>query len=246
MKIVTIVGDSLSMVRPQNGIRYRDTYPFKLQELLGGEYHITLFSQRANTVFNEYRKVMNDGMLYTVPDFFIFHLGIVDCSPRLFGPKEQEVVYFFSTLPIFKHITSLIINFLSKHRPFFTKHFPKTYVSKENFKKSFEFITGQIRKRTNAKIIFINIADTSDLAKNRSYGYHENITEYNKIFEDIINRNKDLCSLIDFYEVTNSESKRNKYLLPDNHHLSIEGHKMLSELLHQNIKKLTTEDQSCI
>jgi len=36
----------------------------------------------------------------------------------------------------------------------------------------------------------------------RSYNYQKNIYEYNKILEELVNENNDLCTLINMFEIT--------------------------------------------
>ncbi|MDY9922949.1 SGNH/GDSL hydrolase family protein [Methanobacterium sp.] len=233
MKLITIVGDSLSMVRPWDGILYKDTYVYKLQELLNNNYIIIHYSERANNILLEYNRVVGqDGMLYSQPDIIIIHLGIVDCAPRLFSQQKHQILNFLSSLTIFNSITSFYMQFKSKHRRFFTKNFPKTYVPIEIFKDKFEYLINEIRKNTNAKVLIINIADTNKINKARSYGFEKNILEYNQILEDLVNDNKDICSLINFFELTNL----NKHLiLEDGIHLSKMGHEILAKILFKKI-----------
>lgn len=237
MDVITIVGDSLSMDRPLEGIQYKDTYVFKLQLLLGSGYHVVNYSERTNTVLKESTKISySQGMLFSDPKLIIFHLGIVDCAPRIFGPREYSILELFSSLSVvFRKPIGLYILTKSKFRRFFTKYFPKTYVSNEMFKKTMNLLIQEIKKNTNAKVFIINIADTNKKNKFRSYNFQKNIYTYNEILESLVNENRDLCTLINIFEL--SKNNQEKFLLDDGIHLSPYAHDAISKLLFQKIKE---------
>jgi len=89
MEIITILGDSLDMPRLNENILYKDTYAYKLDSLLGNDYLVINRSRRANTILEQAnRQNINDDILSSESEYFIIHLGIVDCAPRLFSKKN--------------------------------------------------------------------------------------------------------------------------------------------------------------
>ncbi len=235
-RIITIVGDSLSMVRPQADIDYVDTYEYKLQNYLGSDFHVIQRSKRLNDV-NVVAESLEDDVLNNNSKFVILHVGIVDCAPRLFSRNVYLFFNFISRYPILRKIVSTIIKFKSRNRRFWTRICPKTYVSKDVFHERLEFIINQIKERTNSHVIIINIADTNNRNKKRSYNYDKNIKEYNSIIKEIILKNKKNCELIDFYNIIQNWNK-DKLLLDDGVHISKEAHDLIARLLCQKINEL--------
>lgn len=229
-KIITIVGDSLSMVRPDCGMALKDLFPYKLQIKLGKDYYVIVRNRRANDTETQcMQQHFNDDILYNDSRYLVIHLGIVDCAPRLISRKEYLV---FRLLGI-NYEDNFYIRFKSKHRRFFTKHFPLQRVSKERFKSNFLKLIDLVETQTAIKKVFIiNIADTNETNKLRSFNLGENIQEYNEILENIVKGSKGLSVLIDIY----NESKKDKeILLEDGMHLSLKGHDFLANALNKYI-----------
>jgi len=237
LKIITIIGDSLSMVRPANEIFYRDIYAYKLQKLVNSnEYHVVLRGRRRNNVLTQSLKDnIGDDILFNNSSYIILHLGIVDCAPRLFTLMQDRILYVFTQLPFLRSVAGLIFKFQTKYRRFFTKHFPKTYVTKEEFKEKYGFIIQEIRTKVKPKKVFvINIIDTSEENKRKSFNFDRNILEYNKVLNELVSENNDLCELIDFFSVT---KENENFVLDEGIHLSKSGHDYLAQLLYEKIKK---------
>lgn len=238
-KIITIVGDSLCQVSSDQKIFYKETYPFLLQKMFdANEYIVKLSSRSTNQVIKQSSSDnLNTDVLFNGSEYVIIHLGIVDCAPRLFGYIEDRIVFVLSHIPVIKILVGLVIKFKSKYRRFFTKNFPKTYVTRKIFKDRYSFIIKEIKEKAKPKKIFIiNIADTSERNKERSFNFEKNISDYNQILKNIYLENKDSCELIDFY----SETLNNKKLIVEDEgiHLTREGHLHLAGLLHERINKI--------
>ncbi len=236
LKIITIIGDSLSLPSSEKEITYKYTYPFKLQLLLGqNEYHVALRSNGRNNVsIAALRENLDRNILFNDSMYIIFHLGIVDCAPRLVGLFGDRILYVMTQVPVLNVLAKLFFKFQTKYRRFFTKYFPKTYISKKDFKEKYGFILREVKKTANPKKVFlINIADTSEKNKKKSYNFEKNILEYNKILEDLASENKDFCELVDLFSATRDHKE---LMLEDGIHLSKEGHEFLAQLLKEKIK----------
>lgn len=229
-KIITIIGDSLSMVSQDDGLKYKDLYMYKLQEKLGPDFDIITRTRRANTVKSQTLwQYMHDDILYNQSKYLVIYLGIVDCAPRIFS----KLSHYYLKLIRPKKIVENYIAFKSRHRRFFTKYFPKTYSSKKQFKNGLEYILKEIKQKTEVKKVFIvNIADTNEKNRYRSYNYEKNINDYNKILEQIVSQNNQLCDLIDMYQKTRQNPS---LILKDGIHLSKQGHDVLAEMLYNKI-----------
>lgn len=228
------------MHRSDRGVFYsfRDTYPFLLQELLNSsKYHVVLRARGRNNVITQALEENLDGdVLFSDSKYIIFQLGIVDCAPRLFNLMEDRILFVLGREPIVKIFVNAVVKFKSKHRRFFTKHFPRTYVSKKEFKDKYAFILRETKNAVNPqKVFLINIADTNDKNNLRSFNFRKNILEYNKIIADLVVENKNFCELIDFFSAT---KEHKEFIVEDEGiHLTKSGHAYLAQIIYEKIQK---------
>lgn len=202
-KIVAIVGDSLSL--PREGTAYRETYPFLLSEMLGDGYEVVNLSRPRNDT----GKISPRSVLTYQPDYTVIHLGIVDSAPRLFGKTADFILSH--VMP--EKLALKWIRFKSRHRLWFTRIFPKTYVSLKEFARNiFNF------ERTFPRPIFVGIMDTSPENKKRSYGFFKNIYSYNSVLSMV-----GCIGMPAFYGM-------------DGIHLNKQGHRFLAMELARKIK----------
>ncbi|MFH1894372.1 MAG: GDSL-type esterase/lipase family protein [Patescibacteria group bacterium] len=224
---------------PEKITYYQDTYPYKLQALLNPEgYYVILKNRRRNHILL-LEENLSDDILCNKSKYVILHLGIVDCAPRLFGYFEDRIIHVFMKVPFLRFFTGLFIKFKSKYRRFFTRYFPKVYTKKKEFKEKYQFILDEIKRAVGPKKVFIvNIAETNEENKFRSYNFEKNIADYNEILKEIVSENKEFCELVDFHSAT----KQNKnFILDEGIHLSNAGHDLLSRLLYEKIQKADRE-----
>ncbi|MDC1317697.1 SGNH/GDSL hydrolase family protein [Flavobacteriaceae bacterium] len=222
MNIITILGDSLSMARIEDGISYKDTYSYLLSEYLKKDYLVLNKSKRGNTTKNQINpQNIYDDIITTNSNFFIIQIGIVDCSPRIITMKEKVILrYLFS-----EKIQNIYIGFKSKYRRFITRNFPKTYVSLDNFNDNYKLLIQTILKQTAVKkIVLINISDTNNINKYRSYGFENNIISYNQVISKLQKKFKSKVELIDLFSI----SKNNNIILDDGIHISPDAHIVLA------------------
>lgn len=215
MARIVIIGDSLGL--PRVDLPYEKTYPFLLQETLG-RTEVVPRNVRLNDTSVQFKKIHED-VGYFKPDIVVMQLGIVDCAPRMFWRFEHRVVGFIN-----KFIP--VVPFLSKFRYPVTRIFQKVYVTKKRFRQNLHNIFSYLQKQ-NIQVIVINIADTSEINKKKSYRYDENIKEYNEIlYEEVPDRNL----FIDLYSYGSS------ILLEDGIHLNEYGNKATAELILEKLK----------
>lgn len=229
-RIITILGDSLAMLRAENNIILPDIYSFKLAEKLGQGYFVINNARRANIITKQTNKqFMYEEVLNNNAEIFIIAIGICDCAPRIFSKKQEYILNNFLPYKISKYI----IKFMSKYRYFFTKNLPKTWVSLEKFKIQYIYLIETILSKCNCKEIYlINIADTTEKNNNRSYGFRDNIIQYNTILNNIAIKYSPYVEIIDFYYIT---QKNLNLLLADGIHITKEAHEILAEILYNKI-----------
>lgn len=188
MKRIVILGDSLSMPRPNEGIEYEDTYPYLLSKM---GYEVICRSKRANdTKIQTIEQNILDDVVYLKPNILIIHLGIVDCAPRLFSKFERKLL---SLLP--KIIRIPIINFFSKRRAFFTKIRQISYVNLKSYESNLEKLINRSKKIVE-KIIIIKIKNTTNENDSRSFNFNKKIDKYNNVL-DKLSKKYDGIFLID-------------------------------------------------
>lgn len=180
---VVILGDSLAMPRPDEGVGYEDTYSyliFKDISKWGWVGEVINRSKRANdTQYQAHFQNIADDILLLQPTHTIIHLGICDCAPRLFKKLEQKIL---NKIPM--KIRDKIISFFSKRRKLVTKFRQITYVDIKSFEKNLLHIINNA-KSVNSKIVLIGIKDTSKENIEKSYKFKEKIDSYNEIIKKI-------------------------------------------------------------
>lgn len=221
MNRIVVLGDSLAM--PRYEVPLEKTYPYLLSKELK-DSEVIVRNKRANTSKNQVREQnILDDIVFLKPNIVIIHLGIVDCAPRLFNQKEQWI------LSKLKWINKYIIKFFSKNRYFFTKVNQKVYVSKKDFYKYTSKLIQELKKNDVEKILILNICDTNLENKKKSYGFQQNIQEYNEVLNSLSEEKN--VYLLDI----NSMIQKNM-LLEDGIHISTEGHNIAYLELIKRIK----------
>ena len=222
MKKIVIIGDSLSLPRPDDGINFECTYPYLLSKELDS-FIIINRSRRANdTKEQTVNQNIMDDIVYLKPDILIIHLGIVDCAPRIFSRNETTLLKYL------KFVNKYIIKFASRHRYLITKIFKKVYVKPNEFQQNLEVLIKKVKEYTN-KVYIVNIANTNEENINKSYGFIQHINTYNEILENIAKDEN--IKLIDINSVTGN------ILLDDGIHLNENGNIKMSQILIREINK---------
>ncbi len=216
-KMVVIIGDSLAM--PRDDVPYASTYGSIISANMPYLEVINRSSRGNDAKKQSSAQAIFDDCEVFQPSVVIMQIGIVDCAPRLFGKKTG---YAISFLPNF--IRSTLIDFFSKRRFFFTKYFPKTYVSKEAFKQGIERLLETFAQQ-NTQVICVSIAATTNANNEKSFSFDENINEYNAILKKLCEKYNN--QYLDFYSITKSAD----YLLDDGIHIDIKGHAYLGDRL---------------
>lgn len=219
MKIV-ILGDSLALPRPNEGIGPKDTYPLLIQRSCPDGDIQNKARYRNDTTLQTTPKQMKEDLISEIPDVVIIHLGIVDCAPRLFTRKNHRQL---EKIPNF--IRHRIVSFASQNRRLITRVRPKTYVSAKRFR---ENIGTLLTTCTNlgVRVLMLNIAKTHASNAERSYGFLHNIDRYNQIISEMADEFG--IPVLDIYALSTSNPD---VLLPDGIHLTRYGNQQVSALL---------------
>jgi len=213
---IIILGNSLSIPRPDDQVDYVNTYPYILVK---SGYEVINRSRRINDIeIQSTEQNMLDDVDYLRPDYVVIHLGIVECAPRIFSKKNRA---YLRILP--SKIRNFIINFLSKYREIITKHRKINYVDIVSFEANFIQVINRIHSRNpSIKIVVININNTNMYNNKRSYGFNSNINNYN----DVINK-LPFKFPINLYVINTNLHKGG--LLNDGIHINSVMHKYISD-----------------
>lgn len=228
-KLLTILGDSLTM--PRQEVLFTSTYPYILNEKISNNFFLANNSHRGNSIVNlldidnktGYR--IEDIDYYNESTYIIVHLGIVDCAPRIFSEKEYLKLQnrFFGRF---------IIKIKEKYRFFFTKYFPKVYTDINTFESQYNQLIDYILQTTRVKkILIINIADTNQKNKLKSYNFEKNIDDYNLVLSEIALKNQ----RVELIDINSISKQKNSFLLDDGIHLSIEAHQAIANIIYEKV-----------
>jgi len=222
---ITILGDSLALKRPWEGIDEKDTYASKLTN----HGIIVNKSRYANTSFKQLKRIKSD-ISKSNSDIFIIQLGIVDCCPRIFTYRQQR---FLSLLNIFcPKFVKFYTDKKSQNRYEKTRRKKIIFTLPNQYKNNMENIINKIKFYNKPKKIFlVNIAYPSDSLKEKNYDVQNQIIQYNKILGTFQN---ELITIIDLYLFT----KNNPNSLLGDEHISIKGHNYLVDIIQNLLKKL--------
>lgn len=226
MHKILLIGDSLSMVRPDVGVLYQDTYVYQLQTQLKDSILINA-SVRANSSENALTANYCYETLDAVdPDLVIYFLGVVDCMPRLFSRRERLFLRLLMATKFLKNLGKLIIAYRSKRRYALTRKRLIQYVSIKSWGDNLE----KFLLKSSCKVIFINIPYPGKRLISRNYQIEEIVDNYNTCLSEQAKKYGAL--VVDFNSLT---KKSPHLLLEDGYHISVEAHKLLTGILLESI-----------
>lgn len=228
MHKILLIGDSLSMVRPDSGIKLEDTYAYKMQMKLKNSILINA-SLRANNSAN----ILTDNYCYETldafnPDLIIYFLGIVDCMPRLFTKAERLILRIVMSTKVLNIFGRIIINYRSKRRFNLTKKKLVQFVSISKWDENLEKFIHKI----DGKIIFVNIPYPGERLRARNYAVEDIVNKYNRCLLE--KARKSGADVVDLHGLTRNDPS---LLLEDGYHISSKAHTILSEKLLESVTR---------
>lgn len=242
MRKIVIIADSLCLPRPQDqgDIPFEATYPYQLDIKLRSEFGsasalVVEKGKRGRTV----SEVVADWTEYVTlrkPDVVVMQVGIVDCAPRIFTPRQQIFVEGIR----FQLLKNLVLAVVKKYRRQIIKSFPdRTYTNPDIFRQKLYEIVG-LAERDNVKnLIIVNIITPPDDFEYRSPGAQANVSKYNQIIDKVSNdmKTKKMITVVNVDEEFHKGGRLNDYILSDGHHLSVQGNKVVARLLEDILLK---------
>lgn len=241
LKIMTILGDSLALVRPEENITEKDIYPYKIQSHLYREVYVIskAIKNNSSTIENSL-----SGLVYhqqaASASYAAIGLGIVDCSPRLFSKKMKSFLGCMSKIPLIKKIVHRYIAHKSEHRLRYTQKKRQTETSVTKYRENMQSIVDKIKLYNPIEHIFLlTIAAPGPYLMVRSWGIEENIQRFNDVLHKIANNESNLISIVDVYQYTKQHPD---FILADGHHISIEVHDYIAKSIVEKIENNIPDD----
>jgi hypothetical protein len=241
---ILLIGDSLCLPsRPGEGeIQEEETYPnVLLQELEGRDIKFVdlitkgLRRRTIDTVVPE----LSSQIAECQPTHIIVHVGIVDCAPRVFSRRGQELVG--NLRPSF--LRSAILKFVHIFRRPIIKSFPlRVYTQPDDFLVHAQLIVKHILSMPSVRRgYFIAINEVPWRAEYRSPGFGVNVSHYNRLLRQACMEPK--ISIIDFNPFAEEFGGIEKLTIQDGIHLNSQGHRSLGSLIAATVAR---DLDSCI
>lgn len=228
VKIMTVLADSLALVRPEDNITEKDMYPYKIQVQLNGKIYVSskVVKSNSSTIENS-----QSGLVYHLQagcsSYVILGLGIVDCSPRLFSKRMKVVLECVTKIPLARKLAYGYIAYMSRNRLQLTRKKQQTETSLEEYKGNMKSIIEKIKLYNPIeKIFLLTIAFPGPYLTERSWRIKENIEAFNEVLYDLATHEKSLIDIVDVYAFT---AKHPEYILSDGHHISVEVHDFIAQ-----------------
>lgn len=234
MKKILLVGDSISMVRPNEGVFFQDLFITKLNIIFPGNIVVNaaLRSNDTQSILKDH--FLNEYVHPLSPDIIILQMGIVDASPRIFTKNEKMILSILSKSRLMKPLAKRVIKFRSERRYEFTQKRAVSSVTLSDFKNNLDkFLSICKNDNPNVHFIVINICKPGKFMIERNFGIISQILAYNAVLSDF--RDDNNFELIDIYNYT---AENPDTLLPDGYHITPKIHLYLFHELQLKLGRL--------
>ena len=241
--LIRLYGDSVSLPRETEGVRYFDCYSELLACGLREAYpdaEVFLYNRsysgpkitdtyetcRADTFF-----FGNDGN-----DIAILQCGIVDCAPRPVPPRIRSIV---TRLP--DALRNLIISFIHRNRASMLRSGLIWRVTPPQTFTASLIETLKLMAHSFSRVYVINIAPTTAATEAHSPGLSQSIDQYNWLTrEGIAAVGNPKIRLIDVHSAILSQAQPIEQYVSqiDGHHITVTAHQLYADLLLEQERQL--------
>lgn len=239
---VVILADSLALPRQEGegNIPYEATYPYLLDEGLRRRLGqrapwIIERGMRSRTIRNVLDEWFELVQLRRA-EVVIIHVGIVDCAPRIFMPRERAVVERLRPA----RLRVRFLDFVHRHRRRIISARQRVYVPLESFRGMVEEVIRRGREESLRALLFVNIIEPPQGMEERSPGFQRNVAEYNRVLS--AQTSDPLVRLIDLDGLIKAHGGAER-LTVDGIHVNVEGHRMLAEELERHLLELMEDER---
>lgn len=122
-----------------------------------------------------------------IPEYVLFHVGVVDCAPRIFGLKMRWLIGQIRP----RVLRNLVFSQLRKlHSRWFFKTFGhRVFLSSGAYESWMGKNLELAREKGAQRVLFSSILPTTSVKESIYLGFKKNIHTYNQVLEDIAARN---------------------------------------------------------
>lgn len=245
--LVRVYGDSLSMPRHSEGVRYFETYPFLIETARRAQFP----GERVTTYYRAFADASSERLLTTyrsdafyfgplAGDVGILQCGIVDCAPRPLPPKVRSVV---SRLP--EGLRRSIVSGVHRNRAKMLRAGLLWRVTPPDiFLNSMKALVKEMSE-TFLRVYVINIAPTTEATEARSPGLSESIGKYNELVRIAVSAAAEPnTKLIDVYRLVSSSPDPMEQFVSstDGHHILAKAHRVYADAILDHERALWSRD----
>jgi hypothetical protein len=234
--LIRLYGDSLSMPREAEGIRYFDCFGELLaaslrKALSGTEVSLYNRSYSGPRITDIYETCRADTFFFGSDgnDIAILQCGIVDCAPRPVPPKIRSIV---ARLP--GALRNLIVSFIHRNRASMLRSGLIWRVTPPQAFTVSMIETLKLMLPSFSRVYVINIAPTTAGTEAHSPGLSESIDQYNRLIKDSIAAvGSPNIRLIDVHSAILSQAQPIEQYVSqvDGHHITVRAHQLYAGLI---------------
>jgi acyl-CoA thioesterase I len=234
MMRVLVAGDSLSMARHADGVGYPEIYPVRLQLAFPGDIVINASLRGNSSEEIAAERYLVEHLRPLRPTHVVLQIGIVDCTPRLFGQREKLLLSAMDRVPGVRALSRAVIDHASRHRYAITRLRRMCQVPVDRFERSLQaFAASACDGNPQCTFSVVNIPCPTDVFVRSNYRVAEIIVQYNGILARLAGELR--AGLVDLYDYT----RRNPAsLLSDGYHLAVPAHDFLFDQLRSRLRHL--------
>jgi acyl-CoA thioesterase-1 len=238
---IAILADSLALPREDVGGEelLEVTYPFLLDQSFREQFGSAaplIYERGTRRRTIEYvLDDWNEQVELKKPDVVIVHVGVVDCAPRVFLRREASLVANIR----FPWARDRIFKFTHDHRRRIVQFRRKVYVPLPRFERLVQTVVEKARVSGVKSLAFINIIRPPDAVEERSPGFQNNVTAYNRVLEEQAKHH--FVTLIDLNRIVEEEGGTEKLTI-DGIHLNERGHVLLAKKLEHYLMPMLMND----
>ena len=207
MSRIVVIGDSLAAMRPDDGYKEEERWPYLLKSELGGQM------LNVARTYSTTKRLKNDlkNIQFRSDDLIVLQLGIVDCVPRRYKRWQFSLLY---RLP--SKLREKVLGFLNSVCKVSDK---RRYVQPNDYENNIKAFVSNV----SASIILIKILPMTEVLYKKKPEVGKSIKLYNEIIDDICNKFDHVkCADIGEHEVKN-------LTLDDGYHLNKNGHVVIKD-----------------
>lgn len=223
---VLVISDSIALPRQSTGVGLQESYPYLLHNKISQhdeEFGVVPDCRRGRTILDALNVIERQDSRF---DTIILQVGIVDCTPRIFGVSDVRAV----RAAMGDDAANSMIEIAGMYRPALVgDRYNSVYVRAEKFSEALDsFLTKAASISDNVIVVDI-VTPSKRGGKLTGTPLDRNISDYNDIMKRSSEKFGAQFSGVDEY-IWSQDNPSECFTL-DNYHYNSEGHKHCANLL---------------